>query len=166
MREAVFFNRTKSSIKRNYLDKGKTLENFTNDMLFAICCRMCQSGDYEISLKVEDRNSYAQKLDTLFNRCGIVSDYFWITPVLEIYDGIHDFFIDYIYAQNYGSLSSSYDNITLNINDYMATKTLKQNSDFSDFINEGYYIMTGQDHLSVLSTFIATGNSPNKVIRK
>lgn len=166
MKEEIFFNKIKFAIKKHYLDKGKTIETFTSDMLFSICCQMCQNGYEVISLRNKDTKYYAKKLDYLFNRFEIYSDYFCMTPVTETYDGIKNFFIDYIYAQNYGIFSSNYDYITLNINDYMISKTLKKYSDFSAFIHEGYCIMTDQDYLSIISTSNTCYPHSNKEIKK
>lgn len=134
----------KEFIKRVYKSKGLDEESFFLEILFTIFCKMKNEGYNELSLDSSSVSKYAPKLKNLFERYDIISDAFVQTPVEETYDKFSNYVIQILIGRKFGYFNAAYSKITLDINQYMINKTLKEYEELSEFIEEGYLCITNQ----------------------
>lgn len=133
---------------KRMLEEGErrrlTVDAFVHEVLFAIFCKMKEEGYEEISLKASDLLEVLPHLEKLFQKFGIISEAFCKEPVSEEYTHFSNYVIQILYARGYGFFNVDYNKISININDYMIQKTLKENERIMDIVDIGYLIMTNQ----------------------
>lgn len=121
-----------------------TKEEFENELLILIFCKMCYEEENELSIKREDLENYAPKLDELFSKLRLPRNHFVKTPVSETYDQLRTHILVTILKNNYGYINDDYNKFNLKIERFFLINNLKKYKKIENIIDMGYRIITNK----------------------